>query len=183
MGPLDPGRGELEARELSEGITAIVFAGMCIEAALFDLTAITLGNEFAEQIGKLDSVAKLAVLVRVLGGETLDKGSLPCQMLKKLIQARNKLVHYKSKPWPGGPFEELIARAIKASKRFVSDIEDSYRAVVLFSLQLDSSLGGTGGVIRSFKHASSWKNSVPTILHPCIIDCVKKFERIEQKIA
>src|SRR5438874_2077210 len=93
---MDP-QYDLIADEIEEAIVEpVVFAGMCLEATLYDLSACLCGDSFAEAIDKLDPLGKYYALAQYVDRKPPNLGGPTAQSLQAVITARNKLVHHKS---------------------------------------------------------------------------------------
>lgn len=150
-----------EAYELP-ALKAVVFAGLAVEAAIYEIAAAHLTDKFTQDhLERIDVVTKWALVPRLICGKPLDSGGPAMNTLRELIQVRNLLVHHKSKPVPalGGEFDEEEGcvvghdpKALKAlmalnekvkseSQRIVSCAETGMQAIVCLSLELEELLG------------------------------------------
>lgn len=131
-----------EAREkvTAAAVKAIVFAAMCLEAAIYDYAAWYLGDDYTQKhLDKLDLLSKWLVIPKLIADRELPSGRPSYEHLKALINLRNKLVHSKSAPMPDSQ-EELFEK-----QREISNGEDkihqgsvrAMRAVILLSLDMD----------------------------------------------
>ena len=78
---------------------SIVFGVMCLEAFIFDYSAHYLGDPYTkENLDKLKLIQKYLVIPRIVTGKDFPKEGQAFEHLKKLVKARNDLVHYRSKP-------------------------------------------------------------------------------------
>jgi hypothetical protein len=100
-------RGRLLLDEIrkQESVT-IAFAAMCLEALIWDYAACrTSQNKAEENFGSLNLVAKWVVIPQILCHTDITKARIgsTCLLhrLRKLKDARNDMVHPKSKPLPG----------------------------------------------------------------------------------
>ena len=88
----------------------------------------------------MDVVSKCIVIPNLVAGKSLDKSKAAFQALGRLIKSRNSLVHNKSmhldinKP----NLAELLDKRAKDSR---IDIENSYKTLILLSLEFDILLG------------------------------------------
>nr|WP_015062135.1 hypothetical protein [Pseudomonas syringae]AFK89852.1 hypothetical protein [Pseudomonas syringae] len=90
---------DLDERRRLSGIKTVVFAAMAIEAAAFEFAATALGDLVARgDLDKMGLVRKWMTVTERICGQPLDFGGPAIQGLKRLVKARNALVHYKSKP-------------------------------------------------------------------------------------
>ncbi|WP_341869758.1 hypothetical protein [Pseudomonas lactucae] len=139
------GLGRYEGPRVS-GIKTIVFAAMAIEAAAFEFAATALGDLEASKpsLDRVSLVPKWKKLTRQICGQSLDNKGLAIQHLAKLVQARNKLVHYKSVP-------ENVTGTVRETMRtewvqFEEDqVPNAYMTLVLLSLELEASPCGIFG--------------------------------------
>ena len=77
---------------------AIVFAGMAVEAYIYDYSARNLGDKFTKD--HLDSLSvqnKWVLIPRLITGTDFPKDRAAFSLLNKLVKSRNNLVHSKSK--------------------------------------------------------------------------------------
>lgn len=137
----DEGLNEAKAKKQIAGIQTIVFGAMCFEAAIYDFASIHLGDSYVrEHLDKLDLLSKWVVILRFVAGYELEKGQAPYASLKRLIIARNNLVHIKSEAMD---FENLgcqMEKITRQSAEMEADVHNAYRALVLMSLQLSKEL-------------------------------------------
>jgi hypothetical protein len=120
------------------GLKVIVFAAMCLEAAIFDYAAIHLGDKYVLQnLDRLDLAAKWAVVPRLITGKSLRPDGQALADLNGLIRARNKLVHAKSAPlnweqWRQPGYPEASAM------RFHANVVTAIRACLLVAAELST---------------------------------------------
>ena len=75
-----------EKRERAAAI-AITFAGMCVEAFMYDYAATHLGDNYAKShTDKLDVCSKILVLPRLACGKEIDKSSEVYSRIKRLFK-------------------------------------------------------------------------------------------------
>lgn len=134
-----------ERRRVS-GIKTIVFAAMAIEAAAFEFSASTLGDQVARgDLDKMGLVRKWITGTRQASGQPLDIHGPAIDGLKSLAKARNALVHHKSTP-------ENDAGTVREAMRtewaqFEKDqVPNAFMTLVLLSLELEASPSGIFGV-------------------------------------
>jgi hypothetical protein len=178
---LDPARERIFDQVERASIEPVVFAGMCLEATLYDLSACLFGEEFAEQIDKLDPLGKFFVIARCVDRESPSKGGITAQAIQAVISARNKLVHHKSQD--AGHLEDLgkvMARAEKNHKLHVAGIVSSVRALVLSSIYFDGNIFEELRILPSFKKQEYWESVVPKELHEEVRWCIEAAERERQ---
>ncbi|MEV1965807.1 hypothetical protein ABZR56_05010 [Pseudomonas aeruginosa] len=129
------------------GVQAIVFTAMALEAGVFDLAAINLGDELASgHLDKLTLEGKWHVVPELICGRSMRKEGPALNNLHSLVQARNRLIHHKSKAMPYGD-ELALAAAVdaanKSSNQFRQDVLLSFKTLVLISLELHELIGGS----------------------------------------
>lgn len=79
---------------------AIVFACAACELSINDAAARLLGDTyFAKHIDRLDLVSKWIIVPRLINGHRIDRGGRAHELLKRLVSARNDLMHPKSVPF------------------------------------------------------------------------------------
>ena len=82
----------------NHAIVSIVFAAMALEAYIYDYAARTLGDNFKiKEFDKQGLLKKYANITQLRNPHNSIKNKNVYQLLKKLITARNGLVHNKSK--------------------------------------------------------------------------------------
>lgn len=87
-----------ERRLDQSGLKTIVFAAMTCEAAIYDIAAIHLSDDFAHNVlDRLDPVSKWLVAPRLICGNSLRDDGPAINSLRSLFGARNELVHAKSR--------------------------------------------------------------------------------------
>ena len=163
-------------------VEPVVFAGMCLEAALYDLGACLFGEDFAEHTDKLDPVGKFVVLAQLVDRATPSSGSITLQSIQALVSARNKLVHHKSQSAVELDFTKIIARAKREHKQHVEGISASFRALVLLSLHFDGNIFEELRILPSFKKAEYWREVVPAELHEDVKWCIQAARREKQRV-
>ncbi|WP_374327297.1 hypothetical protein [Azonexus sp.] len=139
-----------ERRLLDASFQTIVFAGMACEAAIYDLAAIQLGDDYASTyLDKLDLVAKWVVVPSLICGQTLKLDGPAINSLRTLTRTRNALVHHKS--IPGFPAQEACQRAEDQLNKIIRNTGAAFQAVVLLSLELNRVLKTPSGVLPFFE--------------------------------
>ena len=84
--------------EFSEAaVTSVIFSGLTIESYInyYGISRLT-KSQFENYLDKLDVLAKWIVIPKFITGNAIDTGCEAIALLLKLIQSRNRLVHYKS---------------------------------------------------------------------------------------
>lgn len=139
-----------ERAQLSAAIKTIVFCGMALEAAIYDFAAIHLGDKYAlEVLDKLDLRQKWLVVPRLVCGKSLDENGQGVNALRTVIRARNALVHAKSAKAVLEP--AAIAKLQEKDEQLRRDAHESFKCVVLLSLDLNSLIGTPAGVLPPFE--------------------------------
>ena len=165
-------------------VAPVVYAGMCLEATLYDMAACLFGDEFGEHINKLDPLAKFCVIAQLVDRRAPKKDSVTAQHIQAVVSARNKLVHFKSQSGFEGP-EKIIGRARKLHDEHMRGIEASFRSLVLLSLYFDGNIFEKLRIIPSFKKPEYWVKTVPNELKADVEWCVdasrKEFRRARKK--
>ncbi|RXT62137.1 hypothetical protein [Pseudomonas syringae] len=134
----DPGElmDQYERRRVS-GIKTIVFAAMAIEAAAFEFSAMTLGDQIAEKLDKMELEGKWMIATQLACGQSLQANSPAINGLISLLRARNALVHHKSKP--DDSEGKSVERMMKRWADFEKDqVPNAFKTLVLLSLELDA---------------------------------------------
>ena len=160
---------------LISGVQTIVFSAMCFEAAIYDYAAWQLGDAYAQDhLEKLDVVAKWIVVPKLVCQVDIRKDRAPFARFKQLITARNRLVHHKSEPLKFNNTAQ-IERLEKENIKFVDDVHNAFRALVLMSFEMDHLLGAMYNPLPSYDS----KVSLGLVLSPritlVVADCKKVF--------
>ena len=184
MDRLEPQYDQLFSAVEEAGVEPVVYAGMCLEATLYDLAACLFGEEFVEHTEKLDPLAKFFVIAHLVDRQPPSKASVTYQTIQAVVAARNKLVHYKSQPG----IDELnigkvMQRAQKQHDQHMQGIAASFRSLVLLSLYFDGNVFEELRIIPSFKKQAYWVDIVPEELHDDVKWCINasKQERRQGK--
>jgi hypothetical protein len=151
-------------------IKTIVFSAMATEAAIFDLGAIHLGDNYVRQyLDRLDLVAKWIVVPKLICGTSLDTNGPGIQKLRALVKARNALVHHKSLP-----FDDPIVTLKKLEKRsrqLAQDVHVAFECLVLVSLELHAVLRVPACVLPPFEPSVESCDRIPDVLIKVIDKC------------
>ena len=153
-------------------VEPVIFAGMCLEASLFDLGACLFGQGFAEHTDKLDPIGKYVVIAQYIDRKPPDAASITLQSLQALVTARNKLVHHKSHSALEEDWTQILNRAKKTHKQHLAGIAASFRALVLLSLHFDGDIFEELRILPSFKKPEYWQSLVPSELHEDVRWCI-----------
>lgn len=151
-----------ESRITKFGIKSIVFTAMALEAGIFELAAINLGEKIAvEYLDKLDLKSKWFIAPQLICGRSFDESGPALNNLNALIRARNKLVHHKSTEFngyrlkPGGDYGDWTVDSVKEvdgqiekstleAEKFISSVKSSFPTLIYVSLELDLLIENTG---------------------------------------
>ncbi|PJA33791.1 MAG: hypothetical protein CO187_00860 [Zetaproteobacteria bacterium CG_4_9_14_3_um_filter_53_7] len=175
---LDPRYNVLMSSVKEASVQPVIFAGMCLEATLYDLAACLFGDEFAQNTDKLDPLGKFVMLAQCINHETPSKSHIAYQSIKALITARNRLIHYKSQPLE---LEfKLIRQSIKLHTKHMLGITNSFRSLVLLSLYFNGNVFEELRILPSFKETEHWSNIVPIELHNEVNHCIKLSKRTQE---
>ncbi|WP_144408823.1 hypothetical protein [Chromobacterium vaccinii] len=170
----------LEKQSLNLGIKSIVFAGMTVEAAIYDMGAIHLGDKFSNNyLDKMDILTKWIIIPKLISGKEVRQGFAPYARLKQLIKARNKLVHHKSCELKVS--KELAEKIEKESEEFIDDVHNSYRALVMLSLEMEYLFNPIYNPLASVTKKGVPFNDPPINLIPIIEECKYTFSKSIQK--
>jgi len=154
-------------------VEPVIFAGMSLEASLFDLGACLFGEDFAEYTDKLDPVAKYFVIAQHIDRKAPSPASITLQSIQALVTARNKLVHHKSQSMLEDDWTSIINKAKRAHDQHLAGISASFRALVLLSLHFDGNIFEELRILPSFKKPEYWHPVVPRELHEDVKWCIQ----------
>ena len=117
----------------------ITFAAMCLEACIWDYAACnTSQNKTEENFGSLNLVAKWVVIPQLLCGSDITKVRVndTCLLgrLRDLKNARNDLVHPKSRPLPND-YNEALKELIPQKRQ--TAVEDAFGLIGLLLGELE----------------------------------------------
>ncbi|RJF37540.1 hypothetical protein [Pseudoalteromonas gelatinilytica] len=172
----DPSAHFISEKELYEAsFKTIVFAAMACEAAIFDLAAIQLGDDYVDKyVDKLNLVSKWVVIPKLICGKSMNIKGPALNSLKELTYARNALVHLKSLPIRSA--NNSVEKAEKHIGKIINSTENAYKTIVLLSLELNRLLGTPAGVlpfyearteIDGFSESSNRSESLIKIINRC----------------
>ncbi|EPN6725968.1 hypothetical protein N5D79_17150 [Pseudomonas sp. GD03817] len=176
--PYDPrGAMDQEERKAANGIKTIVFSAMAIEAAVFDLAAIQLGDKVAtDYLDKMDLLGKWMIVPRLICGRSLREDGPAVNGLRGLVKARNALVHHKSKEWDkGGKAERAMTE--RWAKFEKDQVPNAFKTLVLLSLEVDAVLESYLGALP-FYGKEVFTDSPR---HPQVEEIVQRCREIHQK--
>lgn len=138
-------------RLLTASFQTIVFSGMACEAAIYDLAAVQLGDDYTTQyLDKLDLLAKWTVVPSLICGQKLKEHGPAINSLRTLVRTRNALVHHKS--LAAFPVAEAIRKSEGQLEKIVQDTSTAFKTVILLSLELNQILGTPSGVLPFFEN-------------------------------
>lgn len=128
----------------------IVFSAMSCEAAIFDLAAIQLGDDYASKyLDKLDLISKWVVVPPLICGRSMNVDGPAINSLRELTRLRNGLVHHKSLPLITEP--EMLDKGEKQMRRFLDGTDISFKSMILLSLELHRVLKVRSGTLPFFE--------------------------------
>jgi hypothetical protein len=134
-----------EDREQS-AVIAITFAGMALEAFLYDYVAERLGDAFVtKHLDRLDLPSKFLVYPRMICGKAPDKSAAAYGSLKKLVRLRNDLVHFKSQPFGLEELDKASAFHDELNQKLKLGVDQAIQAVQLVLTELGA-LHGLGSL-------------------------------------
>lgn len=146
--PTEYFEGFKKIREYS--FQTIVFSAMACEAAIYDLAAIQLGDDYVTKyLDKLDIVAKWIVVPSLICGKSLKIDGPAINGLRSLIRLRNALVHHKS--LPALNVVDTVQRADKQIEKIIKGTDEAFKTVVLLSLELNRILEVRSGILPFFE--------------------------------
>ncbi len=131
---------EHERKKGVAGIKTIVFSAMALEAAVFDLAAIQLGDKVAKDyLDKMDLMGKWMIVPRLICGRSLREDGPAVNGLNGLVKARNALVHHKSQEWDkAGKAERAMTDRWASFEK--DQVPNAFKTMVLLSLEIDAVL-------------------------------------------
>lgn len=179
---IDPSKTmEIESVASAYGIETIVFAGLCVESAIYDYAAVQLGDDYVrEHFEKMDLISKWVVIPRLVCGRQVRKGAAAYSRLKKLVQSRNSLVHHKS--WQFIPSsKEHIDKLNKESAKYEEYIHNAYRALVFLSLEMDDTVGPRFNPLPTFSEDFPSSRETPISLRQVVGECKHVYNRSKKR--
>jgi mevalonate kinase len=99
---------------------------MCLESFIYDYAAHNLSDIYVKKyLDKLGLKSKWLIIPRLVTGKDFPTDSKAFQGLQKLIEERNKLVHYKSRPEPSDEeFDKLVQKLKNKSETWQKLIKE-----------------------------------------------------------
>ncbi|GAB3376242.1 hypothetical protein NCG89_11720 [Spongiibacter taiwanensis] len=166
-------KAELSYKATEHAVKAIIFSALCVEAAINNYSGIQLGDSYSEKhLHSMDVISKWVVIPKLVCGQTIDKSGPAFGSLKKLISARNKLVHNKSKEF--SPSDPKLAESLeKRDVAFKADFENSLRALYLMCMEMDFLVGQMHNPIRTLDSKFSPFLEIPDKAKPLFNECKK----------
>jgi len=129
---------QLEARQQAASVRCVVFAGMCLEAAIYDYAAWHLPDLVVEALDKVDFLAKWRMIPLLVAKHEIPAGQLTHNALKSLQGLRNRLVHAKSETMAhGDKLNDQLARLKRESETIAKGYVVAIEAVVAASIEMD----------------------------------------------
>lgn len=164
-------RSELKQNYAKSGIKTIIFSALSLEAGINDYAAWQLGDSYFEKhLSSLDVLSKWIIIPNLICKKSIDKSGPAYCALKKLITARNELVHNKSKNFDlSAP--NLMSKLEQRSLNFDANIMNSYRTIVLMSLTMDRLIGNQFNPLKSFDKSVNLTLEIPSNIVSVINDC------------
>jgi hypothetical protein len=142
---LDRQIGRQASRTLPLACKSVVFAAMCLEAAIYDFAAWHLGDKYTvDHLDKLDFKAKWVVIPKLILKHDLVYGRPSMDPLNVLTKGRNKLVHYKSVEVPmDNPEAELkvYQGLLKRNEEIYAAAHAGFRVIAMISLDISELYG------------------------------------------
>ncbi|WP_414755645.1 hypothetical protein [Anabaena sp. CCY 9910] len=133
---------------VEDSISSIIFSGLTVESFInyYGITRLS-KSQFDNYLDKLDLLSKWIVIPKFITGKSIDTGSQSIEFLTKLIQSRNKLVHYKSSDNSIKDFYDMISslqnNIQKQRPPWIKDAEISVLAIYKLLediIKIDSSI-------------------------------------------
>jgi len=89
---------DLIEEELYENFTCIItFLALFMESYIYDYGARQLGDRYVlSHLDQLDLLSKWVIIPKIITGKEINKSQHCFEYFKRLIQLRNKIVHWKS---------------------------------------------------------------------------------------
>ncbi len=162
---------ELDSDAFEQGIKTIIFAALCVEAAINDYGAWQLGDSyFKAHLNNLDVTSKWVVVPRLVCGKQINKEGPGYGHLVSLVKARNELIHNQSRDFkvtdPSLP--KLLE---KRSREFEASVHKAYRALLLLSLEFDHLIGPIYNPLPTFDKKVAISYKVPPNLVEIHAEC------------
>lgn len=122
----------------SAAIRTIVFAGMCLEAAIYDFAGWHLPAQFVDNLDRIDFVEKWMMIPVLADGTGLPRGGQAHTALAALRSQRNLLVHAKSEEARhGDALDRQVAKLLGRGEAIRAACRTAMEAVIYCSLEMD----------------------------------------------
>jgi len=129
---------QLENRRSAASVRCIVFAGMCLEAAIYDYAAWHLPKLVVDGLDKVDFLTKWRMIPLLVAKYQIPAGQMTYNALKELQALRNRLVHAKSERMAAGEaLEAQLIRLAKEDDAIVRGYCVAMEAIILTSIEMD----------------------------------------------
>jgi hypothetical protein len=164
-------KSKLTSNASAHAIKAIVFASLCVESAINDYAGTQLGDKYSEKhLANLDVVSKWVVIPNLVCGRSIDKSGPAFKALTKLVKARNKLVHNRSKEFD--PTVPNFVESLEKNKiNFKDDFENSLKALYLLCMEMDFVVGQLHNPIKTLDSAFSPCLEIPEQVKDMFNNC------------
>lgn len=169
---MHPGeKGEVSNLADKHKAKAIVFAALCVEAAINNYTGMHFGDKYSEKhLQSLDVISKWVVIPRLACGRSIDKSGPAFNSLTQLVRARNKLVHNKSVAFdPDDPIQ--VNRLFKLEADFDKDFRNSLKALYLLSMEMDFLVGQLHNPLKTLDKEFNVFLEIPEQVKPLFDEC------------
>lgn len=172
----------LKERQLAASVRCIVFAGMCLEAAIYDYAAWHLPELVIAGLDKMDFLAKWRIIPLLIAKHQIPDGQLTHNTLRVLQSYRNKLVHAKSEDMKfGDALQVQLAKHIKNETDIASGYIIAMEAIIATSIEMDIHASMTINPLPRFIPARngliiSSGSELPKELAPLIKKCLRRLD-------
>jgi hypothetical protein len=100
---------ELEREVFKSVSIVIVFSAIAVESYIYDYAARNLSDAYVKKyLDKLDPISKWIIIPRLLTGKEMPRDHRWFELLNKLFQQRNRIVHQKSSS-PPAKIEDMVS--------------------------------------------------------------------------
>jgi hypothetical protein len=154
------------------GVQTILFAAMTFEAAIYDYAALHLSDKYVrDHLDKLDMLSKWIICLRLIADYEIPKERAPYAALKRLVGARNRLVHSKSERLGDPNVSAQLERLRAESEQHWEDVHTAFRAIVLMSSELERVVGIDACPLPLFDETLVSTSEIPESLRHIVADC------------
>ncbi|UII75334.1 hypothetical protein LV716_13865 [Flagellimonas sp. HMM57] len=106
-------------------VISVIFCSMFLESYIYDFGARNTSDKYiSKYLDKLDTMSKWVIIPKIISGVEIDRSKKSFEFISKLISARNKLIHWKSKRMTFETLEknkdEKIYNLVDLEKVFIS---------------------------------------------------------------